>query len=224
MKYTFEIADKTYDILEKPQGINYKKRDHMMPLGTGLRETTKNKERIGKHCFICRNPKLLGQLAQDFQVNRKIEDLCVKVFYIHHPVPEDKTLEEWCIWGNPNRKIINGYSIKRGNMLTEASTIQNIGAQHGLAPYIYGLFLTNYGGVQRPCQFCEYVDGPHATWEEVIKAKNQARQLGQKFKFTCDQEMIGVFDIKNNKILDWQIYYFIDEITKNKPWGEAIKL
>lgn len=223
MEHNFIIANKIYDLCEKPQGGQISKHRHaMLPEGTGLRKQHSTKDRIGKHCFISRDPILLQQLKEDFQINAKNEDLCIKVFYCHWPIPENTTIEESCCWGSPIKKQINGYWVKRGNVLTEVSYIQNICAEYGLAPKVYALFFGNYGGVKKPCQLCDYISQPHASgWPEVKLIREKVEKIGKLHKFTCDQEMIGEFDIKGGKILDWQVFYFTDD--DNKLWGVPLK-
>ena len=173
----------------------------------------------GKHCFVMDCPEeIKGRLGRK-------NNLLLKVFFT---IPYSKTnkIEDY-LWGDNPQK--GGQ--KKNTRLLDATIIQNISEQEGLAPRVYAWVLVNYQNKVVIAQVVEKlgyeeskkVDGEvliadfQKTHDRAITAGDKVKKLGEKYGFRMVANHFSRWDEIDEKLIDFQMYEL------ERPYYEKVK-
>lgn len=142
---------------------------------------------FGKHCFVA---------ALDIST-------VVKVFH-YKPSDNWEDLESFR-WGDKPKQGEPDMSVS----LVDATKIQNIAAMHGLAPKVTEIVKVRVGDRKYWGQIQQDLGNAIApTQEQAEKIYREVVKLGETYGFSTEKEDVSVFDVIDNKLIDFNTFHF----------------
>ena len=159
----------------------------------------------GKHCFITKCP---DWIKKEFGLEGK--KLILKVFH-SRPLDKEKDMRD-VRWGDLPRGSNPNMSVP----LLEATKIQNICHFEGLAPRVYAILKVkwqNREDITREYlaqltddlgkKFCEKHEDAYPLYDVV-------KQLGELYGFKNEKTDVSMWDVLENKLIDFNTFFFDD--------------
>lgn len=157
-------------------------------------------EQSGAFAFMCRDQALISQVSDRHNV-------ALKIFF--RPLSTNETLESY-VWGRSFPIVTEEGLREENSTLGVATRIQNLCAQNGLAPFVYGLGIVKYKGENYPFQLMQWLDGNAEMNQDNRKSVyNSIAKLGEELGFYIEFEDLGVEEnVMAGKLIDFQGFRF----------------
>jgi len=150
----------------------------------------------GKHCFICKDKRVLNALKR--KLGRENQDICLKIFY-----DQDKKGN----WGDDPKD-----GTKKNTTIKEATQIQNICWYHGLAPRVYQILKVQWQGKVCDAQVTDFVEiKDHDTIKEAGEVYENIESLGKEYGWVSNFREWKSRDSVNGKFLDFQTFNLAED-------------
>lgn len=162
----------------------------------------------GKCCFI----QTEGKAMKDARLAFGRTDGILKIWYDELESPDD-LLE--ATWGNAWRDLSfeRTREIGRASYISEATTIQNILNDFGLAPRVYGLFVVEKNNKYFPAQLVEMAVGSFTQMSYTQKSEYHRHLKATLDPYDAEPAHIELFthyDVIGEQIIDLQGFHFRD--------------
>lgn len=171
----------------------------------------------GKHCFIY---KCFKDVKQELGLENK--KVLLKVFYIE-PLKNGEV--ENVNWGDDPK---DG-NPRKNTTLFEATQIQNICYWEGLAPQVHAIIIVKWKGKE---YLAQVTDDLGTNFKETHKdaqfTYDKVKELGKKYGFANDRDDVSMWDVIDDKLIDFQTFAFnqdyipfLKDYYSNKTkWGK----
>jgi len=157
----------------------------------------------GKHCFVFRE----HNLNEKFGLNNK--KTLLKVFHLDE-LKEDTDINK-IKWGDDPK----GDNPRLNTTIMEATKIQNICYFEYVAPKVYALVIVQWLGKKYIAQL---IDDLGADFKEnhtdSYSVYERVKELGHKYGFTNDKDDVSKWDVLQDKLIDFQTFWFTEEHNK----------
>ncbi len=157
----------------------------------------------GKHCFIFKCP---DELKEKFGLEYK--DLLLKVF-LQEEYKEGN--ENKMKWGDDP----SGDNPKVNTLLMEATKIQNICYFEFVAPRVHALVKVSWKGKDYLAQLTDNLGKEFGSkHSDSYRAYAKVKELGKIYGFENQKDDVSMWDVIQDKLIDFQTFWFTDEHAK----------